>query len=210
MSELSIFKNIDELEVETLLKTFGARKLEIKKDQLIFSKLNDDGFIGIILSGSVSVVKYDYNGNKIIIDNLEYNSIIGRPFSNYDSDVSVIASTDCAILFIDYNDLINDPKYKTQINKNSILILADMLSKLNERIEILSKRSIREKILCYFNLIATKRKKKAFILSITYTELANYLSVDRSAMMRELKKLNQLGIIKNDGKKVTLNDYKKG
>ena len=207
MSELSIFKDIDEIEI--LLKRFGARKIRIKKDQLIFSKLSDDGFIGIILYGTVNIVKYDYNGNKIIVDSLEYNSIIGKPFSNFDSDISIIASTDCEILFLDYNDLINDNDYHLQIKKNTILILAEMLTKANERIEILSKRSIREKILCYFNLIAMKRKRKSFTLSITYTELANYLSVDRSAMMRELKKLNQLGLIKSDGKKVTLCDFKK-
>ncbi len=204
MNNLSIFKNLDEEEINLLLKKLGARKIKLTKDQLIFSKLPDSGFIGVMLYGTASVVKYDYNGNKMVIDNLEYNSILGKPFSNFDGDVSIIASTDCEILFLDYKDLISDSKNYLTISNNIIEILSSMISKLNERVEILSKRSIREKILCYFGIISKKRKRKTFSLPITYMELANYLSVDRSALMREIKKLKDEKIINTNGNKVTL------
>lgn len=204
MNELSIFKNINEEEIIILLKKLGARKIKLKKDQLIFSKLPDSGFIGIILYGTASVVRYDYNGNKIIIDNLEYNSIIGKPFSNFDDDVSIIASTDSEILFLDYKDLISDKDNYLTISNNIIEILSNNISKLNERIEILSKRSIKEKLLCYFTILSKKKKRRTFNLPITYIELANYLSIDRSAMMREIKKMKQEKLINTDGNKITL------
>jgi len=204
MNELSIFKNINEEDISILLKKLGARKIKLKKDQLIFSKLPDNGFIGIILYGIASVVRYDYNGNKMIIDNLEYNSIIGKPFCNFDDDVSIIASTDSEILFLDYKDLINDKEKYLTISNNIIEILSNNISKLNERIEILSKRSIKEKLLCYFTILSKKKKRRTFNLPITYIELANYLSIDRSAMMREIKKMKQEKIINTDGNKITL------
>ena len=106
---------------------------------------------------------------------------------------------------MDYSEITNNyVKYK-KINNNINEILTGKINKLYERVEILSKRSIRDKLLCYFDLIAKKRKKKSFILPITYIELADYLSVDRSAMMREIKKLKEDGVISSDGKKIFLN-----
>ena len=202
MVELSIFKNLNVDEINTLLKQTGARKIKFKKDSLIFSKLDNDGFIGIILSGSANVIKYDYKGNEIIIDNLEYDSIFGKPFSNFDKDSSVISSSECEILFLDYRDLIKSDYYSI-INDNIIELLSNTISKLNERIDILSKRTIREKLLNYFDLISKKKKRKKFAIPITFMELANFLSIDRSAMMREIKKLKDEKIISTNKNMIT-------
>ena len=205
MNELSIFKNISEKELNELLKSLSIRKITIKKDHIIFSNLVENDLIGVIIKGTANIVKYDYFGNRNIVDNLEYDSIFGKPFSYINSDVSIIATSDCEILLLDYSEITNHyVKYK-KINNNINEILTGKINKLYERVEILSKRSIRDKLLCYFDLIAKKRKKKSFILPITYIELADYLSVDRSAMMREIKKLKEDGVISSDGKKIFLN-----
>lgn len=205
MNELSIFKNISEKELNELLKSLSIRKITIKKDHIIFSNLVENDLIGVIIKGTANIVKYDYFGNRNIVDNLEYDSIFGKPFSYINSDVSIIATSDCEILLLDYSEITNNyVKYK-KINNNINEILTGKINKLYERVEILSKRSIRDKLLCFFDLIAKKRKKKSFILPITYIELADYLSVDRSAMMREIKKLKEDGVISSDGKKIFLN-----
>ena len=71
-------------------------------------------------------------------------------------------------------------------------------------IEILSKRTIREKLLTYFNIITTKTINKSFTLPFSLTDLADYLSVDRSAMMLELGYLRKDNIIEKNGNKITL------
>ena len=147
--ELSIFKNMNNDEINLFLKQIGARKLLFKKDQLIFSKLEDNDLMGIILYGTANIIKYDYNGNRIILSNLEYNSIFGRPFLYYDNDINIVASSECEILFIDYNLLINNTDY-FEIKNNIINILVNSIMHINERVEILSKKTIREKLLCYF------------------------------------------------------------
>ena len=86
-------------------------------------------------------------------------------------------------------------------------LLSQKIVELNERVEILSKRSIRDKLLSYFELLASSNPKRSFLLPFTYTDLADYLSVDRSAMMRELKNLKEEGFIQTNGKKITITRY---
>ena len=204
MKELSIFENITESEINDILRSLGARRITFKKDHIILSSLYENDLIGIVLSGTVNIIKYDYFGNRYILDDLDYNSMFGRPFLYMDKDISVVAATDCEILFLDYDNLLeNNIKYE-KINSNLNKIVSLKISELYERVEILSKRTIREKLLCYFNMIAKKKGKKTFILPITYIELADYLSIDRSAMMRELKKLKEAKIINSNGKKITI------
>ena len=75
---------------------------------------------------------------------------------------------------------------------------------LNTRVEILSKRSIREKLRTYFNILSTRNLSQTFSLPFSLTDLADYLSVDRSAMMRELKSLKDEGFIEKNGNRLTL------
>ncbi len=204
MDELSIFKNMTPSEINEVLSSLGARKIKFRKEHIIVSNLVEDDLIGIVLSGKASIVSYDYFGNRDIIDSLEYDAIFGKPFSYINGDVLIVADTDCEILFLDYHELTNNPSKYNIINQNINHELTIKIYSLYEKLEILSKRTIREKLLSYFNNLARKRGKKTFNLPITYIELADYLSVDRSAMMRELKKLKDEKKIASDGKKITL------
>lgn len=76
--------------------------------------------------------------------------------------------------------------------------------KLNTRIEILTKKNIRDKLITYFNILSAKNYSKTFTIPFTLTDLADYLSVDRSAMMREISHLKNEGFIEKKGKKITL------
>lgn len=75
---------------------------------------------------------------------------------------------------------------------------------LNMRIELLSKRTIREKLLGYFNIVSARSMSKTFKIPFSLTDLADYLSVDRSAMMREIKYLRDDGFMEKFGNRITL------
>ena len=70
--------------------------------------------------------------------------------------------------------------------------------------EVLSRRSIRDKLLCYFSLLASRAGGSGFSLPFSLSALADYISADRSAMMRELKKMRDVGEVRIDGRKVTI------
>ena len=205
MNELSIFKNMNDSEISDALNKLRARKLFFKKEHIIISNLFENDLIGIILSGTASILKYDYFGTRSIIDNLEYNSMFGKPFLYLDSDATIVATTDCEVLFLDYDYLIQNRIEFEKINSNINEIITHKITELYERVEILSKRTIKEKLICYFKMVANKKGKKTFSLPITYIELADYLSIDRSAMMREIKKLKDTKVISTNGKKITIN-----
>ena len=82
--------------------------------------------------------------------------------------------------------------------------MSKKIIELNGRLEVLSKRTIREKLLGYFNLMVKGKMNRYFYLPFSYTELADYLAIDRSAMMREIKNLKDEGFIKTNGHKITL------
>ena len=201
MNELSIFKDINPNEVNDILKSLGARRINFKKEHIIFSNLVEDDLIGIILTGKANIINYDYFGNRDIIDSLEYDAVFGKPFSYINNDISIIAATDCEVLFLDYHEIMSNPDKYEKISYNINRLLTSKIYGLYEKIEILSKRTIRDKLLSYFSNLAKKKGKKTFNLPITYIELADYLSVDRSAMMREIKKLK-------DEKRITVIDRK--
>lgn len=83
-------------------------------------------------------------------------------------------------------------------------LFIDEIIDLNLRIELLTKRSIREKLLSYFEILSKSSMNKVFNIPYTYTDLADYFSVDRSSLMREIKMLTDEGFIKKEGTKITL------
>ena len=206
MNELSIFKNINSEVVDSFLKELGARRISFEKDHIIFSNLADNDLIGIMLNGVANIIKYDYLGNRDILDVLEYGDVFSKPFFGTSNDISIIAKTDSEVLFIDYSLLASNNREYEKINVNINDILALKINKLYEKLEILSKRTIKEKLLCYFSIMVKKRGQKSFNIPMTYMELADYLSVDRSAMMREIKKLKDQKIISVNDKKITFNN----
>ena len=76
--------------------------------------------------------------------------------------------------------------------------------KLNTRIELLTQKTIRDKLLTYFNIISNKKFSKTFTIPFSLTDLADYLCVDRSAMMRELSHLKNEGFLQKKGNTITL------
>ena len=111
-------------------------------------------------------------------------------------------------MFFTYDSLFNKCRrncdfHKVLVNSLSELFL-DQIINLNLRIELLTKRNIRGKILAYFDVLSKRSIRKTFTLPFSYTDLADFLSIDRSAMMRELKLLIDEGFIKKRGNKITL------
>ena len=209
MLEIDIFRDIENSDVKKMMHCFNANFITYKKDRTIISNLGNVNMVGIILKGSAHLIRYDYDGNRTLLDKLSVGDLFGEIFTpTSSSEQSIIAISDCEILFIDYNKLINRCKKNCSCHNllinNMLKLLAKKIASMNEKIEVLDKRSIREKLLKYFNILSQKVNSKTFYLPFSYTDLADYLSIDRSAMMREIKNLKDEGFIKANKKKITL------
>ncbi len=206
---------ITDFNKETFIKNFEhscekVQKKHFKKNEIITSYIAKREQFCILLSGSADLVRYDFNGNKTIVEHFSSNDIFGEVFYvvSTNNELFVEAKKNCDVLFYTYNDI------KTQCKSNCAFhnILSEALPELilskvtdlNMRLELLTKRSIREKLIGYFSLLSARSFSKTFTLPFSLTDLADYLSIDRSAMMRELKLLKDDRIIEKKGNTITL------
>ena len=88
--------------------------------------------------------------------------------------------------------------------QNMLRLMSDKAQGLSQRVDVLSRRSIREKLLCYFRQLAEKEGDATVTLPFSLSTLADYIATDRSAMMRELKRLREEGILLSEGRKITM------
>ena len=202
--------DISELAQEISCKCIKAQKKSFSAGSVITTYMEKRKQICILLSGKADLIRYDLKGNKDIIERFYPNDIFGEVFHNVNTnnELFVLANKDCEILLFSYDDLRikcrqNCSFHTTLVSTILELILNNTISQ-NTRIEILSKRSIREKLLSYFNILSNKSFSKTIHLPFTLTNLADYLSVDRSAMMREIKNLTDEGFISKTGNKIKL------
>lgn len=208
MNEISLFNNIENNDVKNMLNCFNATTINYKNGTTIISNLANTGTIGIIYEGSANLIKIDYNGNRTIIEKLEKGSIFGEVFLPNSDELSIIATDNCTVISFDYEHITKRCKkscpYHSKLINNMIQILADKIVNMNNRIDILTKKTIREKLLDYFKTIEKEKLSKTFRLNLNFTELADYFGVDRSALMREIKNLKNDGFIESKGNKITL------
>lgn len=206
----NLFENISDKNILKLKRILSANTVKYKKNVNILSNVNREDFIALIDTGSVQLIFNDYDGNKTIIEELNSGEIFGTLTSTITSEeITCITKEDTQITYIEYDEITNDEIIRSDFYiifiKNLIRILTEQLTTRNNRIELLTKRTTRDKILAYFNFEAQKKGTKRFTLPMSFTELANYLSVDRSAMSREIKYLKEEGFIETNGKRIKLN-----
>ncbi len=203
-----LFNKINVKEQTKLLKLLETNVFNFKKDTIILSTIKEN-IIGVILQGYAQIIRTDYNGNRTIIEELEENDIFGSSISSLSSnECQIITKEDTKVLIIDYDRIIelenNSFPYYNQFIKNLLEITTNIIDEKNERIQILTKKTIRDKLLEYFNIYSKKHGTKIIYLPFSFTDLADYLAVDRSAMSRELKYLKEEGFINTKGRIITL------
>lgn len=204
-----VFDKISTNDLNKMLACFEANNLKYTKDTTILSNVSNTTKVGVIISGDAQIIRYNYNGSRTIIDNLSEGDIFGAFSLSSSEDLYIISKTNSEIVMFDYSKIINRCKkncpYHNQLVDNIMQILSNKIKLNSERIEVLSKKTIRDKLLAYFSSLSKKQITKNIILPFTLTDLADYLSIDRSAMMREIKNMKDDGLINAKGKKITLN-----
>ena len=196
-----------EVILEKMSKCVNAKKKTFMNGETILSFGNKRKIIGIILSGNADLRKIDIKGFETILENLSKGDIFSEMFIEINDDPTyLVATVKTEVLFIDYYHVFNDCKINCLNHKIVVNTIIDMLMhktvQLSNKISILSSRTTREKILSYLQTEAKGNRKVTINYSLQ--ELADYLCVDRSAMMREIKKLIDEKKIKKEGRTFTI------
>lgn len=202
-----LFHEIEDENITAMLGCIGAKWQSYPKNTPIISEGDPAIYVGMVLSGSVQIVREDYYGNRSIVTKLEPAQLFGESFSCAEVDampVSVIASTDAEILLMDCRRITQSCCNACEFHNRMIFNLMKVMARknliFNEKIEITGKRSTREKLMAFLLLQAKKNKSDTFTISYNRQELADFLEVERSGLSVEISKLCKAGVIKADKK----------
>ncbi len=203
------FENLSKNQISKLFHILGVHIYNFKKNQEILPTIKYENIISIILHGHAQIINIEYNGNEIIMENLYKDDIFGTNISATNSEYTqIIAKEDTKVLVIDYDKLVNPLNLKyTYFNiflMNIFDIINTKFKEKNERVKILEKKQIREKLLEYFEIEHKKTRQRNIYLPFTFRDLADYLAVNRSAMFRELKHMKDEKFIEVNDRKITL------
>ena len=207
-----LFADISYENYRQMLSCFHAVQKSFRPGEVIydFAGQNPDA-VGIVERGEASLIRIDEDGVSTVMEELQAGGVFGRMLafsaSSHDS-LEVICRTPCDVLFIDYPHILKRCEractHHSVLVQNMLRMLSDKAQALSERVDVLSRRSIRDKLLCYFQQLSDKAGSATFTLPFSLSTLADYIATDRSAMMRELKRLREDGEIRSDGRKFTL------
>lgn len=200
-----LFYNLSDEEILETLSITNSHIKKYKKNSTILHIEDTLSTICLVLVGSVMVERLDYDGNSAIVSKIGANGLFGEAFvfaHIKKVPVNVISKTDTEILCIPYDNFLNisisSPKLYKTLSENMFTTMAKKLLFLNQKVNILEKQTIREKVLAYLEPYFIKHKNEIFSIPFDRQQLANYLSVNRSALSRELSRLKKDGLIDYD------------
>lgn len=206
-----LFIGISDEELKHLSVCLRARQAEYSVGEEIYAFSSVKPVLGVIMQGKVTIKKIDRNGNQTILDHIQKNGVFSNVFAFSQNDgnlISAYAVEKTKIVFYDYNNVFKRCskacEYHSQLVENLFSIVVEKSKTLSQRVEILSNKTIREKILSYLSFVHKTQGKINITLPMSLTSFADFLCVDRSAMMRELKKLSNSGIIKHKKREITI------
>ncbi len=189
-------------ELESILACMKAKVMKYQKGKIIIEEGEKVDRIGLVLSGKIKIVREDANGNVSILTEMAQGEMFGEAFAcagGVPSLVSVVASTNMEVMYLAYGQITStcasDCSHHKLLIENLLKIIARKNIMLNQKIEIVSKKTIREKMMAYLEQEYIKMNVKNFDIAFNREELAYYLCVDRSALSRELSKMQEEGII---------------
>lgn len=197
-----LFERIKDEEIPGMLNCLGAKVIQVSEKQFVFMEGEPARYVGIVLSGMIQVVREDYYGNRSIVAAVEPAQLFGETFACADEErmpVSAVAECESEVLLADCRRILttcsNACGFHNQLVSNLLKIVARKNLLLNQKIELLSQKTTREKLMTYLLAQAKRCGSNEFTIPYDRQALADYLGVERSAMSAELGKLRRDGVI---------------
>ena len=203
LKRTKLFSGVGDEDISSLLSCLGAKIQHYKKGEYILSEGQHISDIFIITEGKVHIQKDDYWGNRSILSVLSVGEMFGEAYSSPESGMllnDVVAIEDSSVIFFDIKrTLTTCPsacRFHNMIVQNMFFAISDKNRKLVQKLAHMSGRTTRAKLISYLSEEAKRQGSSAFTVPFNRQQLADYLSVDRSAMSNELCKMRDEGLIK--------------
>ncbi|MCR5210868.1 MAG: Crp/Fnr family transcriptional regulator [Lachnospiraceae bacterium] len=205
-----LFSDFSPGEISAFLNEYGYFERSYRKGEEIYGPGDTIKNTGIILSGQINVVQISSVGREGIVVSEFPGELIGQAFSitgQHNSFAYFIATVDTDILYLDIRSILSSPgknPYHIKFINNITRILAGTNIQLNKKIQLLTQKTLREKLMTFFTQTAASTNSTSFKINFNREQLASYVCAERSSVCRELGRMQDEGMIIMDGNNVTL------
>lgn len=197
-----LFSGVKENEIEAMLSCLQMKKQQYKKGEYVLNQGQRWDNILILAEGKLHIQQDDYWGKRSIIDGINAGEMFGESYAAPESGAlmnDVMAVEDSEVLFFNVKKIITvcptACKFHTAVVQNLFFALSEQNRKLIQKMSYLSKRTTREKLIAYLSDAAKCQNSGSVSIPFNRQELADFLSVERSAMSNELGKMRDEGLI---------------
>ena len=197
-----LFAGIGQENMEGMLGCIGYHVRTFQKGEVIAFEEETINHVGVVLDGAVDMVKEDVWGNRTMLLRSYREDIFGETFACGEDSLSVVtfvAAQDCKVLFLSFCRVMHTCTHACVFHQtlieNMVRIIARKNRELMRKIEVVSKKTLREKILAYLSIQAQNQGTRRFEVPLGRVEWAEYLCADRSALTRELARMKEEGLI---------------
>ncbi|MDO4942043.1 MAG: Crp/Fnr family transcriptional regulator [Lachnospiraceae bacterium] len=202
LKNMEIFKNITEDEIKEMNAAGIFRERTYQKEEAIFHAGDTTREIGLLLSGSAHIENHDLWGNKTILSDIMPGQIFAEVYAFLGTEpmrVDVTAKEESQVVFLHVGHVLSDlergENWKIKMHHNLLMLAARKNLVLSDRIFLTSSKSIRGRVLSYLSMMTIEKQSKEFDIPFNRQQLADYLSVNRSALSNELGKMQEEGLI---------------
>jgi len=199
---LPLFRGIAAEDLPVLLVCVGAGRRRYPKGTWLLRRGEVTGRLGLLLSGRVHIVREDFWGRRTIVGLAEPGDLFGESYACLPGEpleVSVLAAADTEVLYLDAARAAvgcgQNCGFHTQLSRNLLALLAEKNLMLTRKMRHMARRTTRDKLLSYLSAQAMSAGSAEFDIPLDRQQLADYLSVDRSAMSAVLGKLRREGVL---------------
>ncbi len=211
LTECPLFTGVSPRDIESMLRCMGASVRQYVKDKAILSEGDPAEYIGIVLSGSVRIMRTDIFGNRSILAKAGPMDMFGEALACADTavmPVDVVAAEDTTAILINAARIARTCAsacvFHSRMIANLLHIVASKNIMMNSKLEVTSKRSTRDKLLTYLMIQAKTSGSDSFTIPFDRQELADYLEVDRSGLSAEISRLRREGVIESTRSRFTI------
>lgn len=210
LQNVELFKDISCASVDAMMSCFSPELRRFKKGDTILVYEQEIKYLCVLLTGKAHLYCVDSEGEYTLLENYGPNDIFGEVFALPYSGLGYVAEadSDCTVMFIKmssiYGRCSNACEHHTMINKNLFHLSAKKAQMLALRINMISKKTVRQKLMSYFEYLEEKTDSRSFETELSLSQLANYLCIDRTSLMRELRLMREEGLIESSGRRITV------
>lgn len=206
-----LFQGIREHEIEAMLTCLSAEERTYGKDAYIYRAGDVTGRLGVVMEGAVNIIKDDVWGNRKIIENIGGGQIFGETYACLKGEplmVDVQASERSRILFMDVNRILttcsSSCDFHNRLIRSLMYVLAGKNLMLTRKMDIITPKSLRERVMVYLSQESVKQRCRTVTVPFNRQQMADYLSVDRSALSAELSRMQRDGVISYEKNRFTI------